>query len=146
MYTVCSSDISFFKHPLFIRHFIRPVQDHLSQFKTYTLCPTLEQLLRQDIFYLEEEKLFIPLWHEEIVFHGKIKINITPKLPSNIEIDENNNLMVYGEITDTLTFGSISILINPEEKKEKRIIGKGIPRIQQLLYDVHELSDIILLS
>ena len=145
LYTLYKTDISLFKHPLFVKHFVQPVKEHLNQYKSYTLCPSLENLFKQDIYYLEEEQLYIPLWHHEIVFHGKINVIITPKLPSHIEIDENNNIIIIGEIKDRIEIGSISILINEKEKKEKRIIGKGIPRVQSCIYDTKELSDLILL-
>ena len=92
LYTLYTSDFTLFKHPLFVRHFIQPVHEHLNQYKTYTLSPTLDNLLKQDIYYLEEEQLYIPLWHHEIVFYGKIKVILVPKLPSHMEIDENNNI------------------------------------------------------
>lgn len=145
LYTLYKTDFSLFKHPLFVRHFIDPVHEHLNQYKTYTLCPTLEHVFKQDIYYLEEEQLYIPLWHHEIIFHGKIKVIIIPKLPSHIEIDENNDILVQGEIKDFVELGNISILLTETEKKEKRIIGKGIPRLQQCIYDTDTLSDLILL-
>jgi hypothetical protein len=93
---------------------------------------------------LEEEKLYIPLWHEEIMFHGKIKVVIEPELPSNVELDEFNNILISCESKDILVIGTVSFLITDQERKEKRIIGKGIPRIQHSIYDASELSDIIL--
>jgi hypothetical protein len=143
LYSMYTSDVDLFKHPLFVRHFIKPVQEHLDHFKQYVLHPTLEQLLRKDVYYLEEETLYIPLWHEEITFYGKIKVVLEPVLPDNIRLDENNNILVYGEVKDTLVWGAVSILISEKEKKEKRILGKGIPRIKDSLYDASELSDII---
>ena len=145
LYTLYKTDFSLFKHPLFVRHFVVPVQEHLNQYKTYTLCPSLENLFKQDIYYLEEEHLYIPLWHHEIVFRGKIKVILTPKLPSHVEIDENNNILIRGEIKDVIELSTISILISESEKKEKRLLSKGIPRVQTCIYDTHELSDIILL-
>jgi DnaJ family protein A protein 2 len=145
LYTLYKTDLSIFKHPMFLRHFVKPIQEHLNQYKTYTLCPSLENLFKQDIYYLEEEHIYIPLWHDEIVFHGKIKVKITPKLPSHIEIDDHNNILISGEIKDSIEVGSVSILITETEKKQKRLFGKGIPRIQTSIYDTQELSDIILL-
>jgi hypothetical protein len=146
LYSIYKSEVDIFKHPLFVKYFIDPVQEHLNHFKNYILHPTLEQLLRKDVYYLEEELLYIPLWHDEIVFDKKIKVTIEPVLPDKIEIDENNNILVLYEEKDTLVFGSISISISNQEKKEKRIIGKGIPRIQSSIYDASQLSDIILIS
>jgi hypothetical protein len=53
--------------------------------------------------------------------------------------------VVYGEASD-LHVGSISILITHQEKKEKKIRNKGIPRIQTALYEIQELSDIIFID
>lgn len=145
LYSIYNSHIDLFKHPLFVQYFINPVQEHLNHYKHYILHPKLEQLLRKDVYYLEEEKLYIPLWHEEITFDKKIKVTIEPMLPDKIELDENNNILVLYEVKDTFVCGAISILMTDQEKKEKRIIGKGIPRIQTSLYDANELSDIILL-
>jgi hypothetical protein len=146
LYSIYRSEIEIFKHPLFIKYFIKPVECHLHDYKEYILHPTLEQLLRKDIYYLEEEKLYIPLWHEEITFHGKIKVTIRPKLPDQIELDEDNNILIpYNMFSFKITVGSISILISDQEKKEKRIKEKGIPRIQSSIYDVSEISDILLI-
>jgi hypothetical protein len=144
LYSIYTSDLDFFKHPLFVRHFVEPVKEHLNHFKQYILHPTLVQLLRKDIYYLEEETLYIPLWHEEITFYGKIKVILEPVLPDHVRLDENNNILVCYEVKDTLVFGSLSISMSEKEKKEKRILGKGIPRIKESLYDASELSDIIL--
>jgi len=145
LYTLYKTDFFLFKNPIFIKHFINPVHEHLNQYKTYTLRPSLENLFKKDIYYLEEELLYIPLWHNEIIFHGKINVIIKPNLPENMEIDENNNILIHGEIKDFVELGNISILLTETEKKEKRIIGKGIPRVQDCIYDTQELSDLILL-
>jgi hypothetical protein len=148
IHTLHHSNVEVFKHPLFIRYFVEPVQLHLQSYKTYVFTPTLSQLFRKDIFYLEEEKLYIPLWHQEIVFHGKIKIQINPILPEGIEIDEDNNILVSYTIHKNkecvLMLDGISISMNPESK-ERKLIKKGIPRIKSFIYDVSELSDITLL-
>lgn len=118
LFSIYKSDLEFFKHPLFVQYFINPVQEHLNQYRQYVLRPTLEQLFRKDVFYLEEEQLYIPLWHEELLFDKKIKVLIEPILPEKVSIDENNNILVFAE-KDILVFGSISISITPQERKEK---------------------------
>jgi hypothetical protein len=79
------------------------------------------------------------------VFHGKIKIQLHPVLPKHMELDENNNILIYGQAAD-LHIGSISILISDQEKKERKIKKKGIPRIESTLYDIQELSDILFME
>jgi hypothetical protein len=127
-------NFSICKHPLFMKHFVEPVQKHVDQYKTYILRPTLEHLLNASIYYLEEEHLYIPLWHQEIVFHGKIKVILEPELPESVELDEDNNLLL-SDLPERITFGSISILTTEKERKEQKIVGKGVPRIQDSLYD-----------
>jgi hypothetical protein len=123
--TLYHSNVELFRHPLFVRYFIKPVQEHLECYKTYVLQPTLEQLFRKDIYYLEEEKLYIPLWHQEIVFHGKIKVILNPVLPQGIELDEDNNILVTSCITDIdrIVLGRISISITDKEWIEKKRVG-----------------------
>jgi hypothetical protein len=148
IHTLQFSNMDMFKHPLFVRYFIEPVQQHLASYKTYVLQPTLNQLFRKDIYYLEEEKLYIPLWHQEIVFHGKIKVILNPILPEGIVLDEDNNILVTSCIQDSqdsVVLGGISISIKDREWKEKRLQKKGIPRIRSFIYDASELSDIILM-
>jgi hypothetical protein len=139
--SIYQSNLELFKHPLFVKHCVEPVERHLEQYKTYTLRPTLEHLIQGSIYYLEEEQLYIPLWHHEIVFHGKIKVILIPELPDTIELDDSNHVLV-DEIGDMVTIGSISILTTEKERQEKRIYGKGIPMIGLSLYD-SQRSDIM---
>lgn len=130
------------RHPLFVKHFVEPVQKHVDQYKTYIFRPTLEHLFQASIYYLEEEHLYIPLWHQEILFYGKIKILLEPELPSSVELDDDNNIRVSG-ITEILTIGPISILTTEKERQEQKIVGKGIPRIGLTLYDSSIRGDVI---
>jgi len=150
VHSMKTSNLDMFKHPLFVRYFLDPVQDHLQSYKTYILTPRISQLLRKDIYYLEEDQLYIPLWHEEIIFHGKIKVLIQPILPKGVEIDEDNNILVtVSGVQDSVVLDGISILIPDQEKEkkdQKRVLKKkGIPRIQSFIYDASVLSDIIFL-
>ena len=83
-------------------------------------------MFRKDIYYLEEEKLYIPLWHQEIMFHGKIKVVLNPILPNGIELDEDNNILVSRKYVqgDSVVLGEISISFNEKELIEKRIQKK----------------------
>jgi hypothetical protein len=135
--------LSFIEHPLLTQYLKQPIQQHLSAYKTYVLEPTLENMLRKDIYYLEEEQLYIPLWHQELIFYKKIRILLKPKL-GNAEIDEENNLFVVLNRTDTsLRFGGISILITEEDQKRGRLLQQGIPRLSEKIYDIEHLADII---
>jgi|1048.fasta_scaffold31033_2 hypothetical protein len=134
LFSIHKVDLSICKHPLFVKHFVEPVQKHVDQYKTYILRPTLEHMLNASIYYLEEEHLYIPLWHQEILFHGKIKVILEPQLPDSVELDDDNNL-ILSDLPEMITFGSISILTTQREREEKKIVGKGIPRIGTTLYD-----------
>lgn len=141
LFSIQKADLSICKHPLFVKHFVEPVQKHVDQYKTYILRPTLEHLFKASIYYLEEEHLYIPLWHQEIVFHGKIKVILEPELPNSVELDEDNNLLL-SDLPEILTFGSISILTTEKERKEQKIVGRGIPRISTNLYDSSVRGDL----
>ena len=128
-------DSPLFKHPLFMKYFITPVEDHLSEYRTYVLNPTIENLLNKDIYYLEDEHIYIPLWHHEIVFHKKIKVLIKPIL-YDMELDDDNNIYIKREHLHLLR---ISILNQTE------ILEKGIPRVSENIYDASKLSTIFIL-
>ena len=137
--------LSHIEHPLLSKYVIKPIEQHLSSYKTYILEPTLENMLRKDIYYLEEEQLYIPLWHHELVFYKKIRIFLKPKL-GEAELDEDNTLHVPVRSADTaLCFGGISILITEEDKKRGRLLQQGIPRLSdsEKIYEVDQLADII---
>ena len=141
LFSIHKVDLSICKHPLFVKHFVEPVQKHVDQYKTYILRPTLEHMLKASIYYLEEEHLYIPLWHQEILFHGKIKVILEPELPDWVELDEDNNL-ILAKLPECLTFGSISILTTEQERQEQKIVGKGVPRIGKNLYDSSVRGDL----
>lgn len=121
-----------------VDHIINPVIHHLKKFEYYELHPTLEQLFNKSLYKLND--IYIPLWHHELTIdHYKIKI--IPDLPDYIDIDIHNNVHVYLK-TKSASFefvlAGISFLINGPEI----FIGKGIPIIQEKIYDIH-LSDVI---
>jgi len=115
------------------------------------LNPSLEDLLNDNIYVLtfEEEKYFIPLWHDEIYYKNKknnndIVIKCIPELPDNISLDNNNNLIINicfsaSDILNkdiyTYNIGNIAYDINVSKLhiksvQEYLIKGKGISLIQ----------------
>jgi hypothetical protein len=133
------SILHFFKEN--IDRVINPVVDHLKKFEYYELYPTLDQLFNKSLYILND--IYIPLWHHELTIdHYKIKI--IPDLPDYIDIDMNNNVHVYltVEIRKLFTFllGGVSFLIT--DIGDQLFIGKGIPIIQEKIYDI-SLSDVI---
>ena len=129
------------RYPIIEKYINHPIKEYLSQYKTYELNPTLGRLLRKEIFYLEEHSLYIPLWHSSIVFYDKITVNIYPIVPYNIVIDDDNNLIITVNKNDTDIFID-GLLISFTDKKILK--GKGIPRIKANIYDVSDISDIII--
>ena len=140
------SILNFFKEN--IDYVIKPVVDHLKKFEYYELHPTLEQLFNKSLYILND--IYVPLWHHELTIDN-YKIKIIPDLPDYIDIDVNNNIHVYLNIRNTnektktpknFTFdvGGISFLIS---ENEEIFLGRGIPIIQEKIYDISKLSDVI---
>lgn len=146
-YIYYTKDKPIFKLPIIEKYINRPIQNHLDQYKYYELTPTLSRVFKREVFYMHEHDIYIPLWHYKLVFYEKINVSILPILPNHISIDDNND--IYYEIDDTKTneiiIDGISISFSDEEYNNKKIIAKGIPRIKSNIYDISEISDIILL-
>ena len=89
--------------------------------------------------------VYIPLWHHELTI-DYYKIKIIPDIPDYIDIDIHNNIHVYLTIQEssqskTFILGGISFLITG---KETEIFKEyGIPIIQEKIYDISHLSDVI---
>jgi hypothetical protein len=130
-------DSPIFKHPLFLKYFVNPVESHLSEYRTYVLNPTIENLLNKDIYYLEDEHIYIPLWHHEIVFHKKIKVLIKPLL-YEMELDDNNNIYIKREHLHLLGISNL-------KESDCELKEKGIPRVSEDIYDASKLSTIFIL-
>jgi hypothetical protein len=133
------SVLHFFKKN--IDYVINPVVDHLKKFEYYELHPTLEQLFNKSLYLLND--LYVPLWHHELTINNYV-IKIIPELPNYIDIDIQNNIHVYITLKEPKTFtfdiGGVSFLIN---QNETIFIGRGIPIIQEKIYDISKLSDVI---
>jgi len=130
-YFLKSLEHPLFKHPLFLKYVVQPIENHLSEYKTYELNPTIENLLNKDIYYLEEEHIYIPLWHHEIIFNKKIRVIIKPIL-NNMYLDDDNNIYIKREDLHLLGVSNL---------KELKI---GIPRVSKDIYDASNLSTIII--
>jgi len=131
-------DSPVFKHPLFLKYFINPIEKHLSEYRTYVLNPTIENLINKDIYYLEDEHIYIPLWHHEIVFHKKIKVFIKPIL-HDMELDDDNNIYIKREHLHLLGISNLN------QTEQKELLEKGIPRVSEDIYDASKLSTIFIL-
>lgn len=84
-------------------HFLSKMQVLIAKKQEQTnhiiLRPTLSDLLEENlyIYQVDNEKIFIPLWHQELTYQindSELIVEIIPNLDSNIEIDENNNIIL----------------------------------------------------
>jgi len=72
----------------------------------YIVNPSINDLFENNIYKLNlnNELYFVPLWHNELYFDssdGDIIVKCIPELPSNMSIDENNNLLVVHRVSFT---------------------------------------------
>jgi hypothetical protein len=127
------------------------------------LNPTIEDLFENNLYRLKINGFLyiIPLWHHELIYDNsgnEIIVKCCPILPENIEIDRENNIIIYENfnIENILNKEIISInirerifVINREQlllKKEQIVIlyGMGISKINSNnIYDISNKSNII---
>lgn len=135
----------------------------------YNLNPTINDIFNNNIYKLtnNEEIFAVPLWHNELHFSSnndqEIIVLCNPSLPSNINIDEENNIIIDFDISYNSLFemiknnrNNIEIELDVGRKinielsklyiKEKQtyvLFGSGISKIKDDIYDVDEKSNII---
>jgi hypothetical protein len=89
----------------------------------YKLNPSIKDLLNNNFYKLHIGKslFLVPLWHNELYFDspdGDIIVLCKPELPSNITIDEDNNIHIESKIVSTqlheliMNEENINIIIN----------------------------------
>ena len=65
------------------------------------LEPCIDDLFEQKVFKLDynNETYYVPLWHTEMIYkdisNNTFKVRCETKLPTHIDIDENNNIHCY---------------------------------------------------
>lgn len=137
--------------------------------RVFILKPTLKDIIDHNIYklYVDELLYIVPLWHNELYFDApdgsEIIVLCQPKLPTNITIDENNNIYYEKHIKiDTelpeLINNNKCVSINLEEKifsiplnklyiiKEQsyRFKCQGIAQISEKeIYNVNIKADMI---
>ena len=91
----------------------------------------IDNLVDKDIFVMEydDEKLYIPMWHHELVFeidNKKIIIECERKINKNILIDDDNNILV-------------KVFVKLEELKNKKDINVKISKNLELNIEISKL-------
>lgn len=128
------------------------------------LNPTLEDLFENNLYRLKirDTLYIIPLWHHELIYDNSgndIFIKCSPILPENIEIDKNNNIIVYEKLNINEIWDKEILFINIGERvfeihRERLLLKKkqqlllnsmGISKINTCdIYDISNKSDIII--
>ncbi len=131
------------------------VNERIKEDLIIVLNPSLIDLLHDNIYVLNHEgsKYYIPLWHSELHYPNKGKELIVickPELPSNVELQEDGDLVVvvreninniFNNKKILCTLGDIEFCINSDELKLTKyqhhiIKNKGVSCINtQDLYD-----------
>ena len=132
----------------------------------YRLNPSINDVMNNNFYklYVNEMLFLVPLWHNETYYDGsgcEIIAICDPDLPSNMKIDDDNNLIVSIYLS---AFEIPKMLINntPLEfnignenfsipldklyiKKEQYhyLKGKGLVNVKKDIYDLSDKSDII---
>lgn len=137
--------------------------------KIVILKPTLKDIMDNSIYklYVDDKLRLVPLWHNELYFDGEDNSELIvlcyPRLPTNITIDEHNNICyelkinVSNELHNLLKHGKfVSIEVGEKTyniplnalsmklEQTYRIKGEGISKIiESNFYDISKKSDII---
>jgi hypothetical protein len=132
----------------------------------YKLNPSINDLINNNLYklHINNDILFVPLWHNESYFDSsgcEILVICEPELPSNIKIDDNNNIwtetiidansianLILNNASIPIKIGNLELSIpisNLYMKKEQfyRIKAQGLSNIKSNIYDVSDKSDII---
>ena len=101
--------------------------------------------MNKEVYYIKEYSIYIPLWHEEIVYNN-VYVYINPQLPDNMYIDADNNIHVfeYARFPLHIDVGGVSFLIEETTEKIVEFKEQGIPIINKNIYDISVLSDVII--
>jgi glutaredoxin-related protein len=128
----------------------------------YLLNPSLNDLFQNNVYKLDiDGKIyFVPLWHSELYFDSDIIVKCNPELPSNVEIDEDNNLIITERISLTFSLfdekmrvikiGNYSFELPMDQLFIRRfqiftLKKQGISRIiEDDIYKIEDKADIII--
>jgi hypothetical protein len=129
--------------------------------KIIILNPSIEDLINDNIYVLdiEEERFYVPLWHNELYYKNNYIIRIIPELNEKIYIDDENNIHIKESYKidelikkekEEINVGGKILIININELLIKRYQQKvfkdeGISKINEKeLFKNNKRSDIII--
>lgn len=150
---------------LLIREIEKIILKRETDKKIIVLEATIDDLFEQKLFKLNHnnQEFLVPLWHNDMTFtdmsNNEFNVRCEPKLEPHIDIDENNNVLVFINydirkviFTDNIKIdiGKKSFLIPREELKLKSsqsytLKECGIPKINDIEFpDDIRVGDIII--
>ena len=130
--------------------------------RVFILKPNLKDIIDHNIYklFVDDELYLVPLWHNELYFDApdgtEIIVLCQPKLPTNITIDENNNIyyktcikidselsyLIKNEKFVSIELGEKSFSI--PLKQLYRFKCQGIAQIsEKYIYNVSSRADIV---
>jgi hypothetical protein len=132
----------------------------------YKLNPSINDIINNNLYklYVDEKLFLVPLWHNESYYDVsgcEIIAICDPDLPSNMKIDDDNNLIVTIELSSdelpkmlinetplTLNIGDKTFSIPVDKLYIKReqyyyLKGQGLVNVKKDIYDLSDKSDII---
>jgi hypothetical protein len=145
------------------------IKERYKNDRVFILKPTLKDMIDHNIYklYIDNDLYIVPLWHNELYFDApdgsEIIVLCQPILPTNISIDENNNIFYekYIKMNDdllNLIKNNKCVSINLEDKwfsiplnklyfKEEQLYRfkcQGISQISEKeIYNIDVKADII---
>lgn len=127
------------------------------------LNPTINNLIKDEVYVLnfENNTYYIPLWHNELIYDtkkGNLTVNLEPQLPSHINIDDNNNILINLNTKISSLLSNEKLHFNIGEKvfevpcdklfikkiQQFSLKNKGLPCINYSdIYNITKRADII---
>jgi hypothetical protein len=149
---------------LFLEKIKKVLSEKFSNDECIILNPTINYLFENNLYRLNINGFLyvIPLWHHELIYDNsgnEIFIKCSPELPENIEIDNDNNIIIYKSFLINEIWNKENLFINIGErvfeikrdelliKREQTVVikGKGISKTNTRdIYDISNKSDIII--
>jgi len=147
---------AFHKNADFLEKFKSIIKEKTKNDERIILNPTIEDLIEENVYKLnyKDKIYYIPLWHQELIYDNSgnnLYINCEPKLPDDIDIDENNNIYIIRNYTlkqlwevDKIDINFNNIMLNTRNLKIKnkqtvQFKHFGIPKIND--NDVFNVSN-----